>query len=71
MSELIALLTPLVAMGLQWVTALCDGPPIDSMKELLMLFFGCLKNNDCASTTFAQSAMEHCILKQEKEWLPL
>lgn len=66
MSELIALLTPLVAMGLQWVTALCDGPPVDSLLELVRLFLGCLKNNDCASSTFAQSAMEHCILKQER-----
>lgn len=66
-SELIALLTPLVAMGLQWVTALCDGPPKEALIELLMLFLGCLKNNDCTSTTFAQSTMQHCILKQEKE----
>ena len=59
-SELIALLTPSVAMGIQWVTALCDGPPVLSILELLGLFFTCSYYGDCSMT---QSHFSHCILK--------
>lgn len=61
MSELIALLTPAVAIGLQWVTALCDGPPMVVIIELIRLFYVCLTKNECE---FASDDNElHCILK--------
>ena len=63
MTELIALLTPLVAMGLQWVTALCDGAPIESLIELLQLCFSCVKDGTCSGATFQQSALKHCIVR--------
>jgi hypothetical protein len=42
MSELIALLTPCVAVGIQWITALCPHPPVYVMLELTSQFFKCL-----------------------------
>lgn len=64
MTELIALLTPIVAMGLQWVTALCDGPVYDSVIELLSLSIACARDRNCSAETFTQNAMHHCIIKQ-------
>lgn len=40
--ELIALLTPTVALGLQWVTALCPGPPMQSLLDLISASYSCL-----------------------------
>ncbi|RYH13080.1 hypothetical protein EON65_36530 [archaeon] len=58
MSELVAMLTPSVAVGLQWVTALCDGPPLLSIIDLLSLGLTCLRSGNCADTH-----LTHCILK--------
>ena len=60
-SELIALLTPAVAMGIQWVTALCDGPPVFVMIELLGLLLNCIIFQKC---DFSNPNGLHCILKQ-------
>jgi hypothetical protein len=57
-SEMIAMLTPTVAIGLQWVTALCDGPAILSIIELIILVWNCLTKGIC---DFENSS--HCILK--------
>ncbi|CAM6001404.1 unnamed protein product [Sphagnum balticum] len=59
MSELVALLTPVVAMGMQWVTALCDGPPLPAIVELAWLLLSCL-GGTCPSST---SEHQHCILR--------
>jgi hypothetical protein len=45
--ELIAMLTPVVAMGMQWMTALCDGAPVQSVLDLLSDSWTCLKGGDC------------------------
>jgi len=42
MSELVALLTPCVAVGIQWITALCDQSPVYVMLELSWEFLKCL-----------------------------
>ena len=39
MVELVAMLTPAIAMGIQWVTALCDDAPVLSILELIRLGF--------------------------------
>lgn len=62
MSELVALLTPSVAIGLQWVTALCDGPPLLSIIDLLFLGLGCLRAGGCPDN-FQENYLAHCILK--------
>ena len=60
MVELVALMTPSVAMGIQWVTALCDGPPVLSIIELLGILFECLKSGNCS---LSQDRLHHCILR--------
>ena len=62
MSELVALMTPAVAMGLQWVTALCDAPPMLVIIELLRLGFNCLVHRQC-DFSHPESGL-HCILKK-------
>eukprot|EP01034_Spumella_vulgaris_P043542 gene43542-54084_t len=64
MSELIALLTPSVAMGIQWVTALCDGPPAVAFVELIFLWVNCARFGECE---FSQDdfVQKNCILKQQ------
>eukprot|EP00981_Chlorochromonas_danica_P015079 scaffold10372_cov243-Ochromonas_danica.AAC.4 len=62
MSELIALLTPSVAMGLQWVTALCDGPPLLSIIDLILLGVDCIKDGQCPSD-YDTTYLSYCILK--------
>lgn len=62
MSELIALLTPAIAMGIQWVTALCDGPPVPAMIELVSIGLNCLLWGDCTRTL--EASWSHCILKK-------
>jgi hypothetical protein len=57
MTELIALLTPAVAMGLQWATALCENPPIMAIIELLWLGLECIYYGECSNHS------EHCIIK--------
>jgi hypothetical protein len=59
MSELVALLTPVVAMGIQWVTALCDGPPVPALLGLFNLAFQCVGMGNCQSIYW-----KHCILKE-------
>lgn len=60
MSELVALLTPAVAMGIQWVTALCDGPPVLALIDLFYAGFQCWFLGQCI---MGQDNMSHCILK--------
>jgi hypothetical protein len=43
MSELVSLLTPAVAIGLQWATALCNEPAELAVYDLLKLAFEYLK----------------------------
>jgi hypothetical protein len=59
-TELIAMMTPSVAMGLQWVTALCDGPPLLSIIELVLIVVNCLRSGDCA---VHNDRLQHCIVK--------
>lgn len=44
MSELIALLTPCVAIGLQWICALCHDPPLRVMMDLFALAGRCISS---------------------------
>ncbi len=59
-TELVAMMTPSVAMGLQWVTALCDGPPLLSIIELVIIVYDCIRNGDCS---MSQDRLQHCIVK--------
>lgn len=65
MSELITLLTPAVAMGIQWVTALCDGPPVLALIDLLTLSISCFLTGSCDGLVTSEGNREllHCILK--------
>jgi len=58
--ELIAMLTPAIAMGIQWVTALCDDAPVLSILELLRLGISYLIGT---SDTLVTS---HCIIRNNK-----
>ena len=58
LSELIAMMTPSVAMGIQWVTALCDGPPLLSIIDLLYIVWTCVSSGVCDLQNST-----HCILK--------
>jgi hypothetical protein len=60
LSELIAMMTPCIALGLQWVTALCDGPALLSIIDLLTQVISCLRSGDCS---FSPEKFQHCILK--------
>ena len=58
MSELIALLTPCIAIGLQWICALCKDPPLLVMAELFGLAFRCI------CTLGRQCELEpHCVVR--------
>jgi len=57
MVELIAMLTPAIAMGIQWVTALCSDAPVLSILELLRLGFAHLTGNTDELVT------SHCIIR--------
>jgi len=58
--ELIAMLTPAIAMGIQWVTALCDDAPVLSILELLRLGYSYLTGT---SDTLVTS---HFIIRNNK-----
>jgi hypothetical protein len=58
---LIALLTPTVALGLQWVTALCHGPSLLAVIDLLWMLIQCLRSGQCGFA--ATEKLQHCILK--------
>lgn len=60
LSELIAMMTPSIALGLQWVTALCDGPSLYAVIDLLVMVFTCLRSGQCS---FSPDRFQHCILK--------
>lgn len=62
MTELISLLTPVVAMGIQWITALCDGPPVLAIIELAYECFVCLRTGGIHCQLNAEH-FTHCILK--------
>lgn len=64
-SELIALLTPAIAMGIQWITALCDGPPDLVIIDLLWSVCKCFATGDWAlAGLMSDAALPHCILKK-------
>ena len=44
--ELIALMTPMIAMGIQWLTALCPGPPLPSLITVFSTIGTCLIYGD-------------------------
>jgi len=65
MSELIAMLTPCVAMGIQWITALCEGPPSLVILDLLWEAFLCLRSGGIGTECQFDhlEGTTHCILK--------
>lgn len=65
-SELVALLTPAIAMGLQWVTALCDGPPVPVILDLIAVCWGCVWRGECGPLRGSDIDLPHCILKTAK-----
>lgn len=65
-SELIALLTPAIAMGIQWITALCDGPPVLVIIDLMALSINCALRGECAALVGGNDIMlPHCILQSK------
>jgi hypothetical protein len=62
MTELVAMMTPCVAMGIQWITALCDGPPLMAIIELLWETFVCLRTWGLECQLHKED-FNHCILK--------
>lgn len=44
--ELVALMTPMIAMGIQWLTALCPGPPFHSLWPVFWAMGYCFINAD-------------------------
>lgn len=61
-SEMIAMMTPLVAMGIMWITALCGSTP--NITALLGLFYHitqCVLTNDFA----CPSLQMHCIVSSD------
>ena len=54
MTEMIAVLTPSVAIGLQWMFALCPGTVSQSLYGLLHLLYDCVLHQQCHADT-------HCI----------
>jgi hypothetical protein len=63
MSELISLMTPCVAMGIQWITALCDGPPLLAIIELLWECFMCLRTGGMRCQLNSEN-FTSCILRK-------
>ena len=55
-SELVALLTPAIAMGLQWTTALCTQHSLIALVEVLSFALSCLFKGAC------EPDFRHCIL---------
>ncbi len=67
MSELISMMTPCVAMGIQWITALCDGPPVMAILELGWESINCLWVGGI-HCSFNPEQLQHCILRASKVW---
>lgn len=51
MTEMIAVLTPAVAIGLQWMTALCPGTVSESIIGLLTMAYRCVVHSECYATS--------------------
>ena len=64
MTELFALLTPCVAVGIQWITALCKKPPVYVMIDLITQFFSCCWHslND-KNLQWTCDLTQHCIMR--------
>lgn len=58
--ELVAMLTPAVAIGLQWATALCPGSPMQSILELINSSYRCFYLSSEACEVMMRS---HCIVQ--------
>lgn len=56
LSELVALLTPAIAMGLQWTTALCKKHSLVALVEIFSFALSCLFKGAC------EPDFRHCIL---------
>ena len=66
-TEGLALMTPVVAMGIQWITALCDDPPTLAIVELINSIASCALTNNAFSTSCYDDKMStHCILKDKR-----
>jgi hypothetical protein len=61
LSEIVALLTPSVLIGLQFVTALCDGPPTMVVPQLIYDYIHCFLSTEqqCVNNVFS-----HCIVRR-------
>ena len=67
-TEGLALMTPIVAMGLQWITALCDEPPLVAIMELINIITSCVSTSDVISESCrSNQASTHCILKDKAD----
>lgn len=54
-TEMIAVLTPAVAVGIQWIAALCPGTAKQAIYEFFEMSINCLLNGNCETA-------EHCLL---------
>ena len=67
-TEGLALMTPIVAMGIQWITALCDEPPLLAIIGLINTMASCTLTYDGFSSScydHQTSMNKHCILKDK------
>jgi len=70
-SEFVAVMTPAVAMGIQWITALCDGPPVPVIVDLLGVVGGCLWRGECTGlATQSDILLPHCIVRTKNPLIP-
>ena len=64
LTETVAILTPSVAMGLQWMTALCHhDPPLIAIIDLISMIFHCLTSAGTDCTTAHSAYFSSCILR--------
>ena len=62
MTELIALLTPAVGMGIQWITALCSDPPVLLLTEFFIYCFNCALFGKCSMEN--SNVLLSCLMKK-------
>lgn len=65
--ELISLMTPMIAVGIQWITSLCDAtPPVTALVSVFYLMFKCVFEGD----TECAALQNHCIVSPAGLFVP-
>jgi hypothetical protein len=65
--ELVSLMTPMIAVGIQWITSLCDGtPPVTALLSVFYLMFKCVFEGDSECSAL----QNHCIVSPAGLFVP-